>query len=129
MMPTIDLVRRYISERGYRVLEDEDERTLRFRYQLNTVLVLTYPDDPQFVVLTLPGVDSVTDETRPQRLELCHTLTSTKKMVKAFISNDLIVLSAEFYFVAQDDFEPLFARALDMITAARGDYRKRVYDL
>jgi hypothetical protein len=129
MLPTLDLVRRYVSDHGFRIREDEDNRTLSFRFQLNSVVVVTYSDDPQFLVVTLPGVADVTEKNRAALLELCHSMTAGKKMIKAFIANSLVVLSSEFYFVSEDDFAPLFARALELLVSARGDFRKRTYDL
>ncbi len=124
-MNTFDRVRRYVEQHGYRV-ETFAEGIFRFRYQLNSVHAVTSEDDPQFLVLTLPGVEQVFAESRAEVVERCQMMTARCKLVKAYVVKDHVSLSVEFYYKDEDDFDALFAQALTTLVAARGQYRKMV---
>jgi hypothetical protein len=121
----MELVRRYVKEHGYRVERNEDD-IISFHYQLNLVHVCTMERDPNFVAISVPGVEWVTEETRVTVETRCVEMTAECKLLKAFINGDVVELNVEFLFMNEDDFDFLMKRALYILAIGRGQYRRRM---
>ena len=122
---TIDYAKEYISQREYQVLDDNSEDGhIAFRYQISTVHLWVTSTENDFFVLTLPNFVDVTDDNIDHVKEICHHVNKEGKQVKLFVLNDVIIASAELYYLTKSDFNYQMTKALRNLVAAKVAYKK-----
>lgn len=125
-MNKFDLAKEYLSMLRYQILEeDAEEGYLSFRYQMNTIYFFGNPnDDEHFFFMTLPDFTEVTAENMAQVKENCHRINKDAKLVKLYVMGDVILATAEIYYLAEDDFRFQMKTALQHLVAAKVMYKK-----
>ncbi len=124
-MDTFDLAKEFIAGRKYHILdEDRSSGHLAFRYQMNTIHFWANSEDADFFIMTLPNFADVTEENISQVKEICHHVNKDAKLIKLYVLNDVILASAEVYYLAKDDFEFQMQNALRHLVAGKVMYKK-----
>ncbi len=125
-MTTFELAKAFIASQRYQILdEDSSDGHIAFRFQMNTIHFWANDDDDEhFFFVTLPNFTDVTEDNIAQVKENCHKINKEAKMVKLFILGDVILMSAEVYYLAAEDFAFQMKNALNHLVAAKVMYRK-----
>ncbi len=120
-MECIEFARNYISDYGFRVLDDGDGH-LAFRYQMNIIHFFCNSDEENFFVMTLSIFEKVTAANIGVAKELCHKINAEKKQVKLYVMKDVVLAAAEVYFLAEEDFQLQMKKALQNLVSAKVMY-------
>jgi hypothetical protein len=124
-MSTFELIKAFLVCHQYQILdEDGSDGHIAFRFQMNTIHFWANKDDEHFFFMTLPNFADVTEENIAQVKEKCHQINKEMKMVKMYILNDVILASAEIYYLAALDFNFQVKNALEHLIAAKVMYKK-----
>lgn len=119
-MTSKDLVKKALEKWRFPVLS-ETENTIVVRYQMNYVHISSLTDESKSVAVLLMGVFTADDE-REERLGLktCNELNLSMMQVKFYLDKDNdLVISSEFFYNMEDDFEVLFHRALESVVSGK----------
>ena len=81
-MTTQEMIFDYLKVQGL-VPEYDEDKDIRFKYQMRNFVVSNYPDDRQFLQIMMPFIFDVTAENRVAALEACNKINLSKKIVKA----------------------------------------------
>lgn len=122
-METYQLLKEIIDNFGYKVIEDNGER-LVFSYQFNSVHLWTNDDDDHFVVMAITGFAEVNEDNFADIIMKCHKLNEELKQAKFYTVNDMIIVTAEFYFLEKNDLEYQIKHALSNLALAKGKFKK-----
>lgn len=124
-MNTFDYAKEFISSKRYQILdEDMSSGHIAFRYQMNTIHFWANSEDIDFFIMTLPNFADVTEENLSQVKEICHQVNKDAKLIKLYLLNDVILASAEVYYLAKDDFDLQMKNALRHLVAGKVMYKK-----
>lgn len=121
-MDTLELIKNYLVENGYKI-EEMDDNSISVRYQMNIVHIFPNKEDKEFVSILLSGFEKVNDENTYTALALCMGISNTQKVTKAYIMNDSILIAYEFNFLGEDNLYFQIKTGLDAVVAAKGQYR------
>lgn len=88
-MTTQEMIFDYLKVQGL-VPEYDEDKDIRFKYQMRNFVVSNYPDDRQFLQIMMPFIFDVTAENRVAALEACNKINLSKKIVKAVVMLSLI---------------------------------------
>ena len=83
-MTTQEMIFDYLKVQGL-VPEYDEDKDIRFKYQMRNFVVSNYPDDRQFLQIMMPFIFDVTAENRVAALEACNKINLSKKIVKAVV--------------------------------------------
>ena len=124
-MDTFDLAKEFISNKRYRIMdEDKESGHIAFRYQMNTIHFWANSENTNFFIMTLPNFADVTKGNISQVKEICHQVNKDAKLIKLYLLNDVILASAEVYYLAKDDFDFQMNNALRHLVAGKVMYKK-----
>lgn len=124
-MDTFDLAKEYISSKRYQIMNDDrSSGHIAFRYQMNTIHFWANSEDTDFFIMTLSNFADVTKDNVSQVKEICHQVNKDAKLIKLYLLNDVILASAEVYYLAKDDFEFQMQNALRHLVAGKVMYKK-----
>lgn len=124
-MDTFDLAKEYISSKRYQIMNDDrSSGHIAFRYQMNTIHFWANSEDTDFFIMTLSNFADVTKDNVSQVKEICHQVNKDAKLIKLYLLNDVILASAEVYYLAKDDFEFQINNALRHLLAGKVMYKK-----
>ena len=113
----------YEAEGKYKIQEEDGEQ-ITIRYQLKSIHIFPSSDDDQFVSVLLPNFADVTEESYIDVVMRCHKLNEQMKQVKLYTINDVLIASAEFYYMEENDLAYQLKIALNSVVAAKVNYRK-----
>lgn len=123
-MDTFDLAKEYISSKRYQIMNDDrSSGHIAFRYQMNTIHFWANSEDTDFFIMTLPNFADVTKDNVSQVKEICHQVNKDAKLIKLYLLNDVILASAEVYYLAKDDFDFQINNALRHLVAGKVMYK------
>lgn len=124
-MSTFELAKNFIAAQRYQIIEeDPSDGHISFRFQMNTIHIWANFNDEHFFFMTLPNFTDVTPENMAQVKENCHQINKEAKLIKFYILDDVILASAEIYYLAEEDFKFQIMNALRHLVAAKVMYRK-----
>lgn len=124
-MDTYDIAKEFISRMRYQVMDDDrSSGHIAFRYQMNTIHFWANSEDTDFFIMTLPNFAEVTEENVSQVKEICHQVNKDAKFIKLYLLNDVLLASAEVYYLAKNDFEFQMKNALRHLIAGKVMYKK-----
>ena len=113
-----------VLEDGKYKIQEEDGEQITIRYQLKSIHIFPSSDDDQFVSVLLPNFADVTEESYIDVVMRCHKLNEQMKQVKLYTINDVLIASAEFYYMEENDLAYQLKIALNSVVAAKVNYRK-----
>lgn len=120
----LEIIGQFLQDEGYAIQSSDDE-SFTVRYQMSTINI--YPDesDKNFcnIVLLVDMGTCENDEEEKGRLQLCNSICSKQKVVKAFLIKDGIALTYEFNFEHEDDLTYQIRKGLESVTASRAYIR------
>jgi len=116
-MKTSEMVLNYLKEQGFCPQLDDD--VIVFKYQMCTFVFFVDDDDDKFFRLALPSIFDVTEDNRISVLEATNELNKRLKVVKAFIPNDEVWLSAETLMDETPELDDFVPRILSILFSAR----------
>jgi len=116
-MKTSEMVLNYLKEQGFCPQLDDD--VIVFKYQMCTFAFFVDDDDDKFFRLALPSIFDVTEDNRISVLEATNELNKRLKVVKAFIPNDEVWLSAETLMDETPELDDFVPRILGILFSAR----------
>lgn len=116
-MKTIDLVKQYLEQEGYRY-DIDDDGDIHFKYQGVNLFYTDGGQDSLFFRIIMPNLYEV-ENNRLKVLEACNTITRDVKVLKAFIVNDALWLSIEMFIDSTPEFNDFFPRCLDILYEGR----------
>lgn len=123
MSKKYEQVRKAVEDGKYKILDDDDER-ITIRYQMNTIYICPSKEDDGFVAVLLTDFADVTDDNLSEVMMKCHRLNREMKFAKLYIAKDVIVASAEFYYIGRRDLAHQIKMALNCLVAAKVNYRR-----
>ena len=123
MNKNYELIQKIIKDGKYKVA-DSDEGQIVIRYQLNSIHVCPSKGDDQFVSVMLPNFAVVTEDNFSDVVMRCHKLNEQMKLAKLYTVSDVIVATAEFFFLGEEDLAYQFKIALNSVIAAKVGYEK-----
>ena len=91
-MTTQEMIFNYLKDEGFVPSYDED-RDIRFKYQMRNFIVSNYENDKQFLQIMMPYIFDVTAENRRAALEACNKINADKKY--KFILNATALVDAD----------------------------------
>ena len=117
-MTTQEMIFNYLKDEGFGPSYDED-RDIRFKYQMRNFIVSNYENDKQFLQIMMPYIFDVTAENRRAALEACNKINADKKIVKAVVMNDAVFLSTEILLDSTPEPKAFVMRMLDMLLGSQ----------
>lgn len=124
-MDTFELAQKYFADHNYRIIEiDSASKVITFRFQMNTIHFWCTPNDDNFFCLALPNFTDVNEYNIEQVKEKCHKVNKDAKLVKLYILDEVIIASAEIFYLAEEDFNFQMNNALKQLIAAKTMYKK-----
>ena len=121
-MKTSEMVLNYLKEQGLCPQLDDD--VIVFKYQMCTFVFFVDDDDDKFFRLALPSIFDVTEDNRISVLEAANQVNKALKVVKAFVPNNDVWLSAETLMDETPELNDFVPRILNILLTAR----QRFYD-
>lgn len=118
----------YLKDEGFVPSYDED-KDIRFKYQMRNFIVSNYADDKQFLQIMMPYIFDVTAENRRAALEACNKINADKKIVKAVVMNDAVFLSTEILLDSTPEPKAFVMRMLDMLLGSQQTFYNTLREL
>lgn len=118
-----EAIKKVLEEGKYKIQEENGEQ-ITIRYQLNSIHIFPSSDDDQFVSVLLPNFADVTEESYIDAVMRCHKLNEQMKQVKLYTLNGVLIASAEFYYMEENDLAYQLEIALNSVVAAKVNYKK-----
>ena len=118
-----EAIKKVLEEGKYKIQEENGEQ-ITIRYQLNSIHIFPSSDDDQFVSVLLPNFADVTEESYIDAVMRCHKLNEQMKQVKLYTLNGVLIASAEFYYMEENDLAYQLEIALNSVVAAKINYKK-----
>jgi hypothetical protein len=116
-MKTIDLVKEYLAQEGYRY-EIDNDGDVHFKYQGVNLFFTDSGNDSNFFRIIMPSIYDV-DNNRVKVLEAANTVTRDIKVLKAFLVGDHLWLSIEIFIDSTPELADFFPRCLDILYEGR----------
>ena len=113
-----EAIKKVLEEGKYKIQEENGEQ-ITIRYQLNSIHIFPSSDDDQFVSVLLPNFADVTEESYIDAVMRCHKLNEQMKQVKLYTLNGVLIASAEFYYMEENDLAYQLEIALNSVVAAK----------
>ena len=123
MNKNYEAIKKVLEEGKYKIQEDDGEQ-ITIRYQLKSIHIFPSSDDDQFISVLLPNFADVTEGSYADVVMRCHKLNEQMKQVKLYTINDVLIASAEFYYMEEKDLAYQLKIALNSVVAAKVNYRK-----
>lgn len=123
MNKNYEAIKKVLEEGKYKIQEEDGEQ-ITIRYQLKSIHIFPSSDDDQFISVLLPNFADVTEEGYADVVMRCHKLNEQMKQVKLYTINDVLIASAEFYYMEEKDLAYQLKIALNSVVAAKVNYRK-----
>lgn len=120
-MTTQEMIFDYLKEEGFVPSYDED-KDIRFKYQMRSFVVSNYEEDKQFLQIMMPYIFDVTAENRRAALEACNKINADKKIVKAVVMNEAVFLMTEILLDNTPEPKAFVIRMLDMLLGAQQSF-------
>ena len=128
-MTTQEMIFDYLKVQGL-VPEYDEDKDIRFKYQMRNFVVSNYPDDRQFLQIMMPFIFDVTAENRVAALEACNKINLSKKIVKAVVMGEGVFLMTEVLLDETPEPSVMVPRMLDMLERlfSESGFRNRFRD-
>ena len=123
MNKNYEAIKKVLEDGKYKIQEEDGEQ-ITIRYQLKSIIILPSSDGDQFVSVLLPNFADVTEDSYIDVVMRCHKLNEQMKLVKLYTINDVLIASAEFYYMDENDLAYQLKIALNSVVAAKVKYRK-----
>ena len=120
-MTTQEMIFDYLKVQGL-VPEYDEDKDIRFKYQMRNFVVSNYPDDRQFLQIMMPFIFDVTAENRVAALEACNKINLSKKIVKAVVMGEGVFLMTEVLLDETPEPSVMVPRMLDMLVGAQQSF-------
>lgn len=120
-MTTQEMIFDYLKVQGL-VPEYDEDKDIRFKYQMRNFVVSNYPDDRQFLQIMMPFIFDVTAENRVAALEACNKINLSKKIVKAVVMGEGVFLMTEVLLDETPESSVMVPRMLDMLVGAQQSF-------
>lgn len=88
-------IRDYILKENYNLIESNEENIV-IRFQEQIICISSVKTDKDFCTICLPIITDAQTAMEPKLLKLCNAITSKQKVVKAFLTEESIMLTYEF---------------------------------
>ena len=111
-MTTQEMIFDYLKVQGL-VPEYDEDKDIRFKYQMRNFVVSNYPDDRQFLQIMMPFIFDVTAENR---------VNLSKKIVKAVVMGEGVFLMTEVLLDETPEPSVMVPRMLDMLVGAQQSF-------
>lgn len=124
-MTTLELAQEFIAAQRYKLVSvDSEEGHIAFRYQMNTIHLWQGNEDDHFIFMTMSGFADTAEEDIDSIKEKCHQINRQVKLVKMYLLDEIVLVAAEVYYLAKEDFEYQMKNALKHLISAKITYRK-----
>lgn len=120
-MTTQEMIFDYLKVQGL-VPEYDEDKDIRFKYQMRNFVVSNCPDDRQFLQIMMPFIFDVTAENRVAALEACNKINLSKKIVKAVVMGEGVFLMTEVLLDETPEPSVMVPRMLDMLVGAQQSF-------
>ena len=127
-MTTQEMIFDYLKVQGL-VPEYDEDKDIRFKYQMRNFVVSNYPDDRQFLQIMMPFIFDVTAENRVAALEACNKINLSKKIVKAVVMGEGVFLMTEVLLDETPEPSVMVPRMLDMLVGAQQSFYDTLREL
>lgn len=110
----------FLAEEGFR--PQAEDFGIYFRYQMLSFLVHWDEDDELFLKISLPSIFSTDENNRSDALEAVNTVNIERKVVKGFIFDNDVWLTAEQLLDSTPKYDDIIPRTLGMLLQARDGF-------
>ena len=107
----------YLSNEGLR--PQEEDFGIYFKYQLLSFFIHWDDEDASFLSIILPDIFSTDENNRTDALEAINQINENHKVVKCFLCDDRVWISAEQLLDSSPGYEDIIPRTLTMLATAR----------
>lgn len=115
----------YLKNEGL-VPQWDDQKNIRFKYQMKNFLYFNNDSDSQFINLTLPRIYDVTDDNRMAVFEAANEVNENTKVVKVTIAGDNVWCATEIMMDQTPELDDLFPRLLGILLTAQQKFYKAI---
>lgn len=123
-MKTVDLVKEYLSNEGFRYEVDSDG-DIHFRYEGAHIYYIPDDDDQSYFRLLMPGIYDLRND-RAKVFEAMNAVSAGLKVVKPILGNDTVHLSIELFLDLSPEIEDFFPRCLNLLMHARSKFMQEM---
>lgn len=117
------LVFDYLSSNGYKI-EDWSNEAIFVRYQMSLIGIYFSENDPNFIQVTLQGFAEINEDNFTEMCKACNKVNQTRKVVKAYVLDDSITLSYEFYYNNEENLYKQISDSLEYIKVAKAYFHR-----
>ncbi len=116
-MTTAELVQNFLSAEGYK-WDIDDDGDIHFKYEGAHIYYTVDEKDPLYFRLIMPNIYQL-ENNREKVLEVCNSLCSEYKVLKAYLVNDRLWLAVELFIDTTPELEDFFPRSMRLLKSAR----------
>lgn len=116
MTTTVELVKNWLAEEGYKGIVDEDGN-LQFKYQGLNMWVNYDKNDPLFLSILMPRIYDMEEESIKE-YKAVNEVNSGIKAVKGYAVDNSVWLGIEMYIDSSPEIADYFERWLDILVAS-----------
>lgn len=131
-MTTKQLIAQALEKWGFPVTTESD-RSIVFRYQMNYIQASEAgnAEGRSAVIITLTNMFTAdSDEKMAMGLRACNDINNNTLHAKLYIDSDSdLIISSEFFFTADSDFEGIFNAGLRSLIAAKKKFTARYSEI
>ena len=124
-MKTMDLVKEYLAEQGYRYDIDGDG-DLHFKAEGVNLYCTDNGEDNQFFRIIMPNIYQL-ENNREKVLEAVNKITREWKVLKAYLVEDRLWLSIEMFVDSTPDVGDFMPRCIKILLGARKDMAETLF--
>lgn len=124
-MKTMDLVKEYLAEQGYRYDIDGDG-DLHFKAEGVNLYCTDTGEDNQFFRIIMPNIYQL-ENNREKVLEAANKITRDWKVLKAYLVEDRLWLSIEMFVDSTPDVGDFMGRCIKILLGARKDMADEIF--
>lgn len=107
----------YLAQEGLR--PQVEDFGIYFRYQMLNFLIHWDEDDALFLKISVPSIFETDENNRGDALEALNTVNIERKVIKGFIVENAVWLTAEQLLDTTPNYDDIIPRTLTMLIQAR----------
>lgn len=107
----------YLAQEGLR--PQVEDFGIYFRYQMLNFLIHWDEDDALFLKISVPSIFETDENNRGDALEALNTVNLERKVVKGFIIDNNVWITAEQLLDSTPNYDDIIPRTLTMLIQAR----------
>ena len=124
-MNTYDLAKEFLEQKRYQIVEEDvDSGHIAFRYQMNTIHVWVNYEDENYFMMVLMGFADVDNDNIEEVHAKCLQISRDVKLVKMYTLQNVILASAELFYLDKADFNFQVENALKYMIKAKVMYKQ-----